>query len=276
MDYIEIKGLEVFAYHGLLEEEKKNGQMFFFDISFGMSTWETAISGDLSKGVDYAAACHKIKAFEEEHPVELIETAAEQLARYLLHEYETVVREVTVQIRKPFAPIGLKNETPLVRITRGWHDAYIGLGSNMGERAALLAGGVDFLRRHPDITVLEEATTIETEPYGYTDQDRFLNSCVHIRTICEPMELLDVLMAGEREANRERLIHWGPRTLDMDMLFYDEVICGTGRLILPHPEIEKRMFVLEPLCEIAPFLRHPVSKKTVKQLKEELQEKSGQ
>ena len=83
-------------------------------------------------------------------------------------------------------------------------------------------------------------------------------------------ELLDFLHKIEQAHNRERIVHWGPRTLDLDLLFYDDQIIGTKRLIVPHPEIEKRSFVLVPMAQIAPWLRHPVSKSTIKQLLEEL------
>ena len=111
---------------------------------------------------------------------------------------------------------------------------------------------------------------IETEPYGPVEQDNFLNGCVEIETLYEPKELLATVNRIEAEANRTREIHWGPRTLDLDLLFYDDQVLGTKRLIVPHPEIEKRSFVLVPMAQIAPWLRHPVSKSTIKQLLEEL------
>ena len=112
---------------------------------------------------------------------------------------------------------------------------------------------------------------IITEPYGGVEQDDFLNGCLELETLLTPMELLMVLQKAEKKEQRERLIHWGPRTLDMDLLFYDDEILEEPELIVPHPEIQKRTFVLEPLAQIAPYKMHPVYKKRVKELLEELQ-----
>ena len=111
---------------------------------------------------------------------------------------------------------------------------------------------------------------IETEPYGGVEQDNFLNGCLELETLLTPYELLDVLHKAEQQEKRERLIHWGPRTLDMDLLFYDDLIQDDPVLVLPHPEIQKRTFVLEPLAQIAPYLVHPLLHKRVKDLLEEL------
>ena len=109
-----------------------------------------------------------------------------------------------------------------------------------------------------------------TEPYGYTEQDEFLNSVMKIRTILPPHELLDRLHELEQEANRVRVIHWGPRTLDLDILLYDDLILDDEELHIPHIEMHKRDFVLIPLAQIAPWVRHPVYNQTVQELLERL------
>ena len=98
------------------------------------------------------------------------------------------------------------------------------------------------------------------------EQDDFLNACMVVRTLLSPEELLDKLHEIEQEAHRERIIHWGPRALDLDILMYDDLVMESDDLIIPHIEMDKREFVLKPLCEIAPNLRHPILKKTVSQL----------
>ena len=109
-----------------------------------------------------------------------------------------------------------------------------------------------------------------TAPYGGVEQDDFLNGCMQIRTLLTPRELLDVLQGIEREAGRERKVHWGPRTLDLDIIFYDREVVDEEDLQIPHIEMQKRDFVLLPLREIAPHLRHPVTGKTVSEMAEEL------
>ena len=105
-----------------------------------------------------------------------------------------------------------------------------------------------------------------TEPYGVTDQDEFLNGVLKMRTLLSPEELLERLHQLEQEANRERIIHWGPRTLDLDILFYDQEIIDTADLHIPHPDMQNREFVLAPMNQIAPYLRHPVLNQTISQL----------
>lgn len=113
----------------------------------------------------------------------------------------------------------------------------------------------------------------ETEPYGYTEQDKFINGCIGIDTLKTPEELLEYLQGLENNAGRERIVHWGPRTLDLDILLYDDIVIHGDHLTIPHPEIPKRSFVLEPLVQIAPYERHPVLNKTILELKDALEEK---
>ena len=115
-----------------------------------------------------------------------------------------------------------------------------------------------------------------TEPYGDVEQDEFLNGVLKLRTLLTPEELLDRLHELEAAANRERIIHWGPRTLDLDILFYDNEIIDTPDLHIPHIDMENRDFVLKPMDEIAPYYRHPVLNKTIHQLLNELLAKDNQ
>ena len=103
------------------------------------------------------------------------------------------------------------------------------------------------------------------------DQPNFLNGCACLRTWLEPFALLDVLQSIEAKAGRERKIHWGPRTLDLDIILYDDVVMYEDDLIIPHIEMENREFVLKPLCEIAPYIKNPVNGKSIKQLLSEIQ-----
>ena len=109
-----------------------------------------------------------------------------------------------------------------------------------------------------------------TKPYGVTDQDDFLNGCIKLRTLLTPRELLDRLHHIEQAAGRERILRWGPRTLDLDILFYDDLILGEADLCIPHVDLPNREFVLRPLCEIAPYLHHPATGKTVREMLQEL------
>ena len=109
-----------------------------------------------------------------------------------------------------------------------------------------------------------------TEPYGGVEQDDFLNACLLLKTLLSPEELLERLHEIEKGAHRERIVRWGPRTLDLDILLYDDLVMENEDLIIPHIEIHLREFVLKPLSEIAPNIRHPIYKKTVAQMLKEL------
>lgn len=269
MDWIYIKDLEVFAKHGVFPEENVLGQKFLISAALGTSTREAGQKDDLTKSIHYGEVSHFISRFLKEHTFKLLEAAAEKLAEELLLKIDRL-ESVRLEIKKPWAPIGLPLKTVSVEIERSWHTAYIALGSNMGDKKAYLDSGVEGLRQTKGCRVLAVSDYLATEPYGVTDQDEFLNGAMKIRTLLPPHELLGRLHEIEQEAGRERIIRWGPRTLDLDILLYDDLILDDEELHIPHIEMYKRDFVLEPLCQIAPYMRHPVCNRTVQELLEAL------
>jgi 2-amino-4-hydroxy-6-hydroxymethyldihydropteridine diphosphokinase len=135
--------------------------------------------------------------------------------------------------------------------------AYLSLGSNVGDRKATLEGALGRLEASRRVRILTRSSIYETEPIGYIDQPWFYNLAVEIETELDPEELLTLTKQTELELNRTREIRWGPRTIDIDIVMYDEIAMSNDRLTLPHPEMTQRRFVLEPLHEIAPGLRLP-------------------
>ncbi len=136
--------------------------------------------------------------------------------------------------------------------------AYVGLGSNLGDRRALLEEAVRRLDGYADITVEAASTLRETDPVGVTEQPRFLNGVAALRTELAPRELLDRLLAVERTLGRDRSVgRWGPRTIDLDLLLHGDAVVDEPGLALPHPRLAERRFVLEPLHELAPELVLP-------------------
>lgn len=132
--------------------------------------------------------------------------------------------------------------------------AYIGLGSNLGDREQYLVKALERLEKNPKITITKMSSIYETFPIGITEQPLFLNMVIEIETIYSPIELLDLLQKIEAESGRKRDVKWGPRTLDLDILLYNQENMKSERLIVPHPRMQERGFVLIPLYEINPGL----------------------
>lgn len=265
MDKIHIKNLEVFAKHGVFPEENVLGQKFVISAVLYTSTREAGKTDDLTKSIHYGEVSQFITEFMKQNTFKLLETAAERLAEELLLKTEHL-EKVCLEIKKPWAPVGLPLETVSVEIERGWHTAYIALGANLGDKEANLRLGVEALRATKGCQVLAVSDFLVTEPYGGVEQDDFLNGAMKIRTLLTPHELLERLHEIEQEAKRERVVRWGPRTLDLDILLYDDLILDEEELHIPHIEMCKRDFVLKPLCQIAPYVRHPVYNRTAAEL----------
>ncbi len=184
-----------------------------------------------------------------------------------------------------------------------WHEAYLSVGSNMGDREAFIRQALHLLQSKPHTKVCKVSTLIETEAYGGVEQANFLNGAILVQTLLSPRKLLGFLHEIEQAAGRERTLRWGPRTLDLDILFYDSLVYADhppadrlpagslqvdsshadnasadsphadsrhDELVIPHIDLQNRYFVLKPLSEIAPNYRHPLTGQTVRQMLDHL------
>ena len=150
---------------------------------------------------------------------------------------------------------------------------YIGIGSNLGDREKNCSRSIDLLEKN-GIVIRQRSSLYETIPWGLRDQPLFLNMVIKAETELKPQELLELLKNVEIEVGREKSSRWGPRTIDLDILLYDDIILNEDNLIIPHPYLHKRDFVLIPICEIAPDLRHPVLQSTMGELLQMVRNKS--
>ena len=242
MDKIYLKDIEIFANHGVFQEEKTLGQKFILSLELSLDIKEAGTTCDLTKSVHYGELCNKV-----------------------IDNY-SMVTAVKVLLKKPWAPIGRHLDYAAVEITRERHNAYITLGSNMGDRQENFKNAMAKIEEVNGIKITKTSSFIVTEPWGNEDQEEFLNGAIKVETYLTPRELMTELLRIELELGRVREIKWGPRIIDLDIVLYDDVISNDEFIILPHPLMHLRDFVLKPLNEIAPYALHPLKNKRVFEL----------
>lgn len=272
MDKIKIENLEVFAHHGVFAEEKENGQYFYINALLKTDLKKAGRTDSLYDSTHYGEVCLQIKKSMTGETYDLIERAAEKVAEDILF-YFPLIQEVTVEIRKPYAPIPMKFQSVSVEITRGWHKTYIAFGSNMGEREKYVQNALEEVSQCPFFKNVKSSKIYKSTPYGGVEQDDFINGVIEAETIYTPKELLEHLQELEQKANRIRQQHWGPRTLDLDIIFYDDLILDDADLIIPHKDMKNRDFVLQPLADLIPNKRHPVFQRTIEEMLGDLKER---
>lgn len=266
--------MRFYGYHGALPEERKLGQRFQVDVSLSLDLYRAGSSDSLDQTVDYGNVYRAIREIVEGKSCRLIETVAERIAENLLHDFPAV--EVCgVRVTKPDPPIDGHYDSVSVEIERKRSVAYIGLGSNMNDREHLLRQALRALDGAKNVRVDRCSSIYETDPVGPVEQSDFLNMVVRVETLLPPAVLLGILQHIESDLHRKREIRWGPRTIDLDVLLYDQVKMDGEILTIPHPEIRRRPFVLKPLFEIAPHLVIPGLNQSVTELWQNLNEEEG-
>lgn len=264
-DYIEIKDQKIYAYHGVLDEEKRDGQCFYISFKAYLDMGPSAEADEMTLSVSYADMCQTVKKAVTETVYDLIETVADRTAKALLMAHP-LLNKVVLTVKKPSAPVGEPVEYPAVTVERGWHMVYVAMGSNIGESRRILEDALKDMNKSAFLEVTKSATIIETDPWGVTDQANFYNTVAECRTLLSPRQLMTLLLEIEKNYGRERDLHWGPRTLDLDILLYDDLITADPYVTLPHPYMTERAFVLEPLAEIAPNVLEPMSRRRISDL----------
>ena len=266
MDKIIIENYEVVALHGVNPEEKVNPQRFLISMEIESDFSRCSKSDDINQTASYSAVCKLIKSFVGENSFDLIETIASGLATKILLNFP-IVKGVKVVVKKPDAPMKGVFDYVGVSTEKCWHKVYLSLGSNLGDKCGYLDIAVDEIKADSNFRNMRESTRIETAPYGGVADEVFVNSVVEVETLYTPYELLDVIHQIEEKGNRVRKERWGNRTLDVDIIFYDDIVVGDSELAIPHPDMHNRDFVLTPMKELNENLVHPLLNKRIKDLK---------
>jgi dihydroneopterin aldolase/2-amino-4-hydroxy-6-hydroxymethyldihydropteridine diphosphokinase len=255
-DSIDIRGLRVMAVVGALDHERLAAQPLEIDLSIEVDLHDAGRSDELSDTVNYGAVTEQVAAVVGESKDVLLERLAERVAATVV-AFDRV-DAVTVTLTKLRPPIAATVENTAVRIRRfrddvdvaprETHRALVALGSNLGDREAYLRFAIAELMHVRAVSHIYETAPVG----GPDDQDAFLNMVVAVDTSLDPFAFLRHCHRVEADALRQRIVHWGPRTLDVDLLFYDDVTIDSPELTLPHPRVGERRFVLAPLAEVAP------------------------
>lgn len=271
MDKIHIKDLEIIGFHGAIPEEKVLGQKFVLSFELDVDLRQAGKNDDLTKTVHYGELAQKVEEEFTKTSYDLIEKAAEEICEFVLLNYP-LVKKVKLLLKKPWAPTRKHVEYVAVEIERKWNKVYIAAGSNLGDKEETLKEAIYIIDKRKDCVVTKVSNFYTTDPVGYEDQDQFVNCVFEINTLQTPRELMDTLLEVEKDFKRERIIRWGPRTLDLDIIFYNDIISYDEHILIPHPRAHERQFVMKPMCDINPYYVHPIYRKRVMDISSELGE----
>ena len=270
-DFIKVTNMKVFAYHGVLEEEKKNGQDFYLNAKVYVDMRKAGLTDKLEDTINYDQVCIFLAEVFAENVFNTIEAAAEYTVQEIMVNFPTI-EAMELEVRKPHAPLTYVPEDISVTVYREWHTVYLSFGSNVGEPLGHINEAITMLKEPYAVRNVKRSDLFVTKPYGPVEQNDFVNGCLEMDTYMDPEELVTYIHEIEDYFERDRSIHWGPRPIDLDIVFFDEYVYNSKTLTIPHVDMENRMFVLEPLSQLCPGKRHPVWGKSVTQLKKELLE----
>lgn len=251
MDRVGVNNLCLHGFHGVFQEERKLGQKFFIDIDCRLDLATCAAGDDYGHAVCYGTLCDLAAEVSGEGPYNLIETLGSRIAIAVLERFDPV-GEVRVRVRKPSAPIDAALDHVEIEIVRRRRRRVaFSLGSNVGDKPGNLRTALAWMNTLEGTEIDRVSRFYKTKPWGDTDQDWFLNACAIGSTTLDPVALLRALKRIELTLGRVPTRRWGPRVIDIDILFVDDLEMETPLLTLPHRGIFNRAFVLIPLSEIA-------------------------
>jgi dihydroneopterin aldolase/2-amino-4-hydroxy-6-hydroxymethyldihydropteridine diphosphokinase len=266
LDQIRLSGVTARGFHGVFAHERRDGQDFTVDVVLHVDLARAAATDDVTDTVHYGELAVRIADVIRGEPVDLIETLAVRIAESCLASADSAgVAAVDVAVHKPQAPITEPFSDVVVAIRRDRSEldplqrrpqrpvsAVLALGTNLGDREAILAAAVAELRAVPGLQVDAVSPVVETDPVGGPEQPDYLNAVLLVTTDLSALELLAAGQAIEAGQGRERIVRWGPRTLDIDVIRYGDLLSADPVLELPHPRAGRRAFVLAPWLAVDP------------------------
>ncbi|KAL7752988.1 trifunctional dihydropteroate synthetase [Sorochytrium milnesiophthora] len=289
-DVLFIRDLVLSAIIGVNPWEREERQNIIINLSIFHPDGFPESGDVVTQPNDYRTIARLVEEYVQESSFKTVEALCHHVARLCIERCN--VSKVTVRIEKPSALVFAKTAGVEVTRDREWlrqlkakqneylrrrtisvastgehmHTAYIAMGSNLGDRAGHIHAALFAMTQDGQSRIVNTSFLYETAPMYVTDQPMFLNAVCKIATSHEPHSLLKTLKSCEENAGRTDTGRNGPRPIDLDILFYDNVELNTDTLIIPHPRIQEREFVLRPLCDIAPDLHHPVLFRTMAKL----------
>lgn len=253
-DQISVSGLVLHGHHGVLPEETQLGQRFYVDIHCALDLSESGQSDDYSRTVCYGRLCEIADEVSKAGPYKLIEALGERIAAQILHEFPQV-QQTKIQIRKPSAPIAAVFDHAAIEIVRQRHRKFaVSLGSNIGAKSTNLGLALTLLGVNDAVSIEKTSRYYRTKPWGNEEQDWFMNACAVGTTSLSANQFLYLCKDTELKIGRAPGERWGPRVIDIDILTLGDLQIAQPEIVLPHPEMLDRAFVLKPLSEIAPDL----------------------
>ncbi|MFO7928987.1 MAG: 2-amino-4-hydroxy-6-hydroxymethyldihydropteridine diphosphokinase [Candidatus Humimicrobiaceae bacterium] len=249
-----VKDLEVFAYHGVHKFEKEKGQPFLFNISVWLKN--TNLDDDINKTISYSDIIRVVKEINQQNEFDLIETAGKVISEEII-KLSSFVYKVKVNIQKPNAPIKAKFRSVGIEVVDKNHidkkRCYLSLGSNIGDRESNIEKAIAKISRHKFVSIEKLSSIYRTEPMYEKEQEYFFNIIALINIgSTDPFEFLGFLKRIEYDQGRSKGRRYGPRIIDIDIIYWEGFLINSGFLTIPHPRYRERNFVLLPLSEVNP------------------------
>ncbi|HHT25161.1 MAG TPA: 2-amino-4-hydroxy-6-hydroxymethyldihydropteridine diphosphokinase [Clostridiaceae bacterium] len=250
MHQIIMKDLQFKSHIGVFDFEKEQGQKFAVDLILDLGYIEAAEQDDLEKTVNYAAIFQLLENYFEKSKVDLLEFACGEIIQEIL-KFDSRILNVDLTLKKPQAPIAGDFAYMAVRQQRKRYNlVYLSIGSNLNDPVKQLDDAVNFLQQIPGISHFRCSSYIATKPWGKTDQPDFFNAATEFIYQGTPFELLRACQNIENKMGRNRIEKWGPRLIDIDIIFFGDLEINHPELVIPHPYFRERDFVMDPIMEL--------------------------